>query len=232
MTQGLTALVAHEARLQVRYGIYYAYAFVLVFYLVILVWAGPWLPEWAVAVVIFTDPSALGFFFLGALMMLERGEGTRLALAVTPVSAGGYFLAKAVTLTLLAMTAVTLIWFFLHRQANWPLLMVAVVLTSVQYIGIGVPIALRFRTVTGYLIGSAAFLTPVVAPGFLALIDPTPWWLLVIPAVSQLKLMLVAVGSAEASAAAIVWMLAVGVAAAVGSVFLALVTLGKGLGVK
>lgn len=232
MAGQLATLVAHDARLQKRYGIYYAYGFVLIFYLAILIWAGPWLPKWAVAVVIFTDPSALGFFFLGALMMLERGEGTRLALAVTPVSAGGYLFAKTATLTLLAMSAVTILWFFLHRQANWPLLMLAVALTSVQYVGIGVPIALRFRTVTGYLIGSAGFLTPVIAPGFLALIDPTPWWLLAIPAASQLKLMLVAVGSVEASAAAVAGMLAVCLAAAVGGALLAATALRQELGVK
>lgn len=232
MTQRLASLVVHDARLQKRYGIYYAYGFVLVVYLAILVWAGPWLPEWAVAVAIFTDPSALGFFFLGGLMMLERGESTRMALAVTPVSAGGYLFAKTVTLTLLAMVAVTVIWLFLHRQANWPILMAAVALTSVQYIGIGVPIALRFRTVTGYLIGSSGFLTPVIAPGFLALIDPTPPWLLLVPAVSQLKLMLVALGDAEASASAVAGMMAVSAVAAAGAVILALASLRSDLGIK
>jgi fluoroquinolone transport system permease protein len=230
MANRLATLTMHEARMQKRYGIYYAYGFVLIFYLAILAWAGPWLPEWAVAVVIFTDPSALGFFFLGGLMMLERGENTRTALAVTPVTAGAYLFAKTMTLTLLAMAAVTVIWLFLHRQANWPLLMAAVALTSVQYVGIGVPIALRFRTVTGYLIGSAGFLTPVIAPGFLALLDPTPWWLLFIPAVSQLKLMLVAVGDPEVGVAAIAGMLGVAAVAAVGSVGLALVALRRELG--
>jgi hypothetical protein len=110
--------------------------------------------------------------------------------------------------------------------------MLAVALTSAQYIGIGVPIALRFRTVTGYLIGSAGFLTPVIAPGFLALIDPTPWWLLLIPAASQLKLMLVAVSSAEAGAAAVAGMLGVCSAAAVGGVTLAVAALRRELGTK
>ena len=44
------------------------------------------LPDWAAAFIIFTDPAALGFFFLGALMMLERSEGVRTALATTPLS--------------------------------------------------------------------------------------------------------------------------------------------------
>ena len=55
---------------------------------------GPHLPAWAPAFIIFTDPAALGFFFLGALMMLERSEGVRTALAVTPLSAADYLTAK------------------------------------------------------------------------------------------------------------------------------------------
>ena len=56
--------------------------------------------------------------------------------------------------------------------SNLALLFLTVALTSVQYIGIGIPIALHFRTVSGYLLGSAAFLTPLIAPAFLALLEP------------------------------------------------------------
>ena len=64
---------------------------------------------------------------------------------------------------------------FSRRGAGTSLLLLSTVaLTSVQYIGIGVPIALRFKTVSGYLMGSAGFLTPVIAPAFLALLDPFP----------------------------------------------------------
>lgn len=228
----LTLLAVHDARLQARYGIYYAYGFVVFVYVVVLVWAGPFLPDWLAAVIIFSDPSALGFYFLGALMMLERGEGVRAALATTPVSAGAYFFGKAFTLTVLALIAVAVISLAAHRPANWALLMAVVVLTSIQYIGIGVPIALSFRTATAYLIGSAAFLGPVVAPGLLALIDPTPWWLLWIPAVAQLKLMLVATGAAEAGAIMIAICLAVCLAAAAGGTWLALRALAREFGHK
>lgn len=178
-------LTLHDARLQARYGIYVAYAFVVFVYVSVLVSAGPYLPGWLSGVIIFSDPAAIGFYFLGALMMLERGEGVRAALAATPVTAGAYLFAKTFTLTVLAMIAVAAICLAARRSVDWPLLVAAVVLTSIQYVGIGVPIALRFRTTTAYLIGSAGFLFPVIAPGFLALIDPTPWWLWWIPAVAQ-----------------------------------------------
>ncbi len=221
MSRNLATLVAHDARLQYRYGIYAAYAFVVAFYCAVLVWAGPWLPEWATAVIIFTDPAALGFFFLGALMMLEKSERVRTALAVAPISASQYFLSKLITLTGMSLIACAVLLAVMHRPADPGLLLVSVALTSMQYVGIGVPIALRFRTVNGYLVGSAGFLAPLIAPGFLALLDDMPAWLAIVPAVSQLRLMLVATGAAEATMGEVALMLAVSGLAAAGAGWLA-----------
>jgi fluoroquinolone transport system permease protein len=221
MSSRLATLVAHDARLQYRYGIYAAYAFVVAFYCAVLVWAGRWLPEWATAVIIFTDPAALGFFFLGALMMLEKSERVRTALAVAPISASQYFLSKLITLTGMSLIACAVLLAVLHRPADPALLLVSVALTCMQYVGIGVPIALRFRTVNGYLVGSAGFLAPLIAPGFLALLDDMPGWLAIVPAVSQLRLMLVATGAAEATMGEVALMLALSGLAAAGAGWLA-----------
>jgi fluoroquinolone transport system permease protein len=226
----LRTLLLHDARLQYRYGIYAAYGFVVAFYVAVLVWAAPLLPPWVPAVLIFTDPAALGFFFLGALLMLERSEGVRMALAVAPVAPAEYLGGKLITLSAVSLAAAAVLLAVLHRQADGALLLLAVALTAVQYIGIGVPIALRFRTVSGYLIGSAGFLLPVIAPGFLALLHDMPLWLAAIPAVSQLRLMLVATGAADASAVELGVMLAVSSAAAVGGCWLALRSLTREFG--
>lgn len=230
MTARLATLVAHDARLQYRYGIYAAYAFVVALYAMVLVWGAQWLPAWVPAVIIFTDPAALGFFFLGALMMLEKAESVRTALAVAPISAADYFVGKTFTLTSVSLIACAVLLVFVHRSADPALLLATVALTAVQYIGIGVPIALRFRTVNAYLIGSAGFLTPVIAPGFLALLPDMPIWLAIIPAVSQLRLMMVATGAAHATAGELALMLAISVAAAAGAMLLALRALRREFG--
>lgn len=215
----ITTLIAHDIRLQYRYGIYAAYGVVVAMYSALLLTFGSQVPSWALAVLIFTDPAALGFFFLGALMMLERGEGVRTALAVTPVSATSYLAAKVVTLTGMAVLSCLAIIAAHPGASNFPLLIAAVVLTSTQYVGLGVPIALRFRTVSGYLLGSAAILTPLIAPAILALLEPFPGWLLVIPAVAQQRLLLIATGT---PASAIETSVALAVAVAASAAALAL----------
>lgn len=126
-----------------------------------------------------------------------------------------------VTLTAMALVASSILHLASMRPGNAVLLAVTIILTSIQYIGIGVPIARRFKTVSGYLMGSAGFLTPLIAPAFLALLDPFPTWPTIIPAVSQFRLMLVATGAAETNAWGLIFPLAVAIAAATGGLFLA-----------
>jgi fluoroquinolone transport system permease protein len=211
----LAALLAHDVRLQYRYGIYAAYAFIVAVYAGVLHWGAPYLPGWAVAFIIFTDPAALGFFFLGALMMLEKSELVRLALATTPMTALEYYTSKLVTLLALSLVACLCLLIVHSGEDNLALLLAAVSLTSIQYVGLGVLVAYHFATVNGYLIGSAVVLTPVIAPGLLALIDPMPAWLMLVPAASQLRLTMVATGAASANGAEILAMLAVSGAAAI-----------------
>lgn len=230
MSAGAVALIRHDVRLQYRYGIYAAYAFIVALYAAGLALLAAWLPTFVPALIIFTDPAALGFFFLGALMMLEKSEGVRAALAASPVSAADYLVGKMVTLVGLSLASCLVLMPFIHHVANPLLLLVAVMLTAIQYVGIGVPIALRSRTVNGYLIGSAGFLTPVIAPGLLALLEPFPSWLVIIPAASQLRLLLTALGAANATSAEIATALVIAAAAAIGAVALALHALRRELG--
>ena len=226
----LLALGLHDVRLQARYGIYAAYGFVIALYAAILVGVGAAMPAWGPAAIIFSDPAGLGYIFLGGLMMLEKSERVRAALSVTPVAPAEYFVAKAATLTLVALVACTVLALTMHGGADLPLLLGTVALTSVQYVGIGVPIALRFRTVTSYIIGAGGLLTPLIAPGFLALLDPMPGWLTAIPAVSQFRLMLVATHAASATPLEIALMLFVCLLAAAGASALAIHALRREFG--
>lgn len=217
----VAALLLHDIRQQYRHGIYAAYAVVVALYAALLLSAGPALPAWVAPLLIFVDPAGVGFIFLGALMLLERSEGVRLALAASPVGATDYLVSKLVTLTAMALVASIVLIAVGHQSADAPLVLLAVALTSVMYVGIGVVCARRFATVNGYLIGAGALLTPLVAPGFLAFLDPLPAPLLLWPAVAQLRLMLIGLGAGAATPLDLALMLAVSAAAAIAAVWLA-----------
>ncbi len=226
----LSTLIRHDATLQYRYGIYAAYAFVVAFYVVVLTLGRGLLPAWGVGLVIYTDPAAVGFFFLGALVMLEKGEGVRTALAVTSLRAATYLAAKVATLGSISLGASAILILVHGEVANPALLLVAVALSSLAFIGLGIPIALRFRTVNGYLVGSASFLSPIIALAGLALLEPMPVWMALWPPVAQFRLVLVATGYGTASAAEIAAMLVVSIATAAGMLVWATAALRTELG--
>lgn len=204
----LAVLLRHDLRLLRRYGIIPAYGVVVALYAAGLYLAADILPDWAIGLLIYSDPAVLGFFFLGAMMMLERAEGPRQALAITPISGRDYVLAKVLALSALALGAV-LVLGLLAPHARLGLLLGSVALISLCYCALGVLAGLRFKTVGGYLMGSAAILTPVILPGLLAFLNPMPGWAILLPPAAQLRLVLVAVGGAEAGTGAIAAMFAV-----------------------
>jgi len=162
--------------------------------------------------------------------MLEKGEGVRAALAITPLRARTYLAAKAATLSSISIAACAILIVVHGGVANPALLLLAVALSSLAFIGLGIPIALRFRTVNGYLVGSASFLTPVIALAGLALIEPMPVWMAVWPPVAQFRLVLLATGYGTASTGEVVSMIAVAAATTVGMLIWATSSLRKELG--
>lgn len=232
MTARLATLLAHDARLQFRYGVYAAYAVVVLFYAAVFYLGGAIMPRWLLALVIATDPSVVGFFFLGGLMLLEKAEAARMALAMAPVTAGEYLIAKTATLTAVALVAVVILGLLVPGGVDWPVYLIATVAASVQFVGLGALFALRFRTVTGYLIGSAGLMLPIILPGFAAFLDPMPVALSVLPFAATLRLFMVALGAAGAAPWQIGVMLAVAVAYAAAGFWIGVRALEKELGAK
>ena len=198
MTSSFTPLLINDIRLQWRNGIYFAYAFVLAAYISVLVFLGQYLPSWVVGLIIYTDPAVLGFFFLGALMMLENADGTRTALATTPMSAADYFWAKTISLTAISLLAAIILGLFIHSHINWLMYLPVILLVSLSFTAISFPIALHFKTATSYLMGAAAILTPIILPMFIALLDPFPQWTMIFPTTAQFRLLLISLGISQA----------------------------------
>ncbi|NOZ32137.1 MAG: hypothetical protein GXP01_03480 [Alphaproteobacteria bacterium] len=221
MSKGFRQLLRHDGRLFYRYGIIAANGVVVAIYALGLFLGGDWIPRQIIALIIMTDPAVLGFTFLGGLMLLERGEHSRMALAATPLSAARYAASKTIMLTAITMVAVIILALFLSFELNWWLYLATVLLTSVHYIGLAAAIAPRFRTVTGFLIGTSAILLPVILPGVLSVFIALPAVFIGIPAVSQFRLMMVALGADPANPVEIAAMLAVAIATAAGALWYA-----------
>jgi fluoroquinolone transport system permease protein len=154
-----------DLRLQVKYHIVTVAAAVTVLYTVLF--KSLPLPnlDKVLILLIFSDPSMLGFLFIGVLILFEKGANTLPALVVTPLRAWQYLWAKTLSLTCIAlacsfgMAVVGHGWSF-----GYGYLLLAVFFSSVLFLMIGFVGVARVKTFNQYLLIIPLFLAPLSLP--------------------------------------------------------------------
>ena len=102
--RGWATVIGLELRLQRRSLLYPATAVstTMICAFSLLVPSQPVPPRLA-AFFVFMDPAIIGLSFVGAMVLMEKAQGTLAALGVTPLPPGTYVGAKAIALTLVAI---------------------------------------------------------------------------------------------------------------------------------
>ena len=98
-----------DIRYQWRYGFYFIYVFLIIFFIVIIRLMPPGWQQTALTAVLLSDPALLGFLFIGGMLQLERSEGILDALFCAPLRPWEYIAAKALSLGLISTLAGCLI---------------------------------------------------------------------------------------------------------------------------
>lgn len=105
------------------------------------------------------------FFFVAGLMLLERDEGTLTALAVSPVSPGGYLASRMISLTTLAaIETAALVWIAFDSHGAWLLIIAGTAALGAVYTGFGAVIAARYASVNALLLPASMVVTLLLLP--------------------------------------------------------------------
>lgn len=96
-------LLLWDMRFQARYGFYLLYTFLTLLYAAVLLalpesWKGK-----TASFLIFSDPAAMGLFFMGAIVLLEKSQRVTAFFAVTPLKACEYVASKVMSLNAIAL---------------------------------------------------------------------------------------------------------------------------------
>ena len=140
-----------DIRYQWRYGFYLIYAFMAAFFIaVIRVLPADW-RQIALIAVLLTDPALLGFFFIGGILQLERGEGLLDALFLSPLRPWEYIVSKGASLGVLT----TLVGCLMALGSGVPgirygLLAIVLFLGSICFTWIGIATAINLRSMNAY----------------------------------------------------------------------------------
>lgn len=174
------AAFRNDLRLQFRHGFYYVYLVLAIIYVIILRVLPAAARDLLLPLVIFTDPAIAGFYFIGAIVLLERADGTQQALFITPLRIRDYFLSKVLSLSALALaTSLAIALFAVGPVFNILALIIGVTLTSVLFVLLGLAFVSRFKVLNIYLFsaGLAVALMSLPLLGFLNIWDSLVFWL-------------------------------------------------------
>lgn len=145
----LFILTKLELKLLFKEGIIYLYALLGIIYLVILFLIPTEYRTKAGVLLIFTDPAAMGLFFIGLVILLEKSQRVFSSLSVTPIKSLEYVIAKSLAFLLLGYI-VSLLLYLTFRE-NLLAITLSVLLTSVFFSFIAIALALNSASLNGFL---------------------------------------------------------------------------------
>ena len=161
----LAATARLDLHLQMRNGFYYAVAFVLVCWLLVLTRLPPIDWGYILPAVVFGNLVMVNFYFVAGLVLLEKGEGTLEAQVVTPLADWEYLASKTLTLAALSVVEqVIIVWTAYGGGFAAGPLVAGVVLAGVLYTLTGFFLVARYRSINEFMFPSVVFTTVISLP--------------------------------------------------------------------
>ena len=177
----LRSLFLFDMRFQAKYGFYFLYTVLTAVYIVILLAIpGSW-REKAAAVLIFSDPAAMGLFFMGAIVLLEKSQHTPCALAVSPARAIEYMIAKAGSLSAVSLAVAALLALAADAK-HLHIILPGTMISSVVFTLLGMIVATKTESLNQFILWTVPVEFACFAPAVLHLFEVTPAWLKYYPA--------------------------------------------------
>jgi fluoroquinolone transport system permease protein len=158
MMRRLRATLLCDVRLQLRNGFYYATAFILLVWALILAWLPAADLRWILPPIVLGNLVLNTFYFLAALVLLEHDEGSLHARRVTPLRQHEYLASKLITLTALALAENLLIVVLFHGTGfAWLTMSLAIIIASVVYALMGMIAVARYDSINAFLMPSVLY---------------------------------------------------------------------------
>lgn len=176
-----TSLMIWDMKFQVRYGFYLLYGFLMLLYVVLLVSLPQSWKENAAAILIFSDPAAMGLFFMGAVVLLEKSQRVTSFFSVSPLDALEYVCSKVLSMSLIALLVAAVLAASANSRSLLPVLF-GTFLSSVLFTLFGMIIAAKITSLNQFLLATVPVEICAFVPAILHLLGITPAFLRIYPA--------------------------------------------------
>lgn len=163
----LLKLIKGDLFFLARYGLFLVYAVFIVVYLVMLHYIPGETGTFVMKLLVFSDPAAMGLFFMGAVVLLEKSQRVNCSLAVSPVTVSEYIASKAAAFLIAGVAVGLIIAFGSGRSLNLAGI-IGIAGGSLIFSMGGLFVASKTRSLNQFIIFSLPVEIFVSAPGFLA----------------------------------------------------------------
>ena len=162
----LKNLVQKDIFFQWKYGFYYIYALISIIYICVLNSLPEAYKNDVSTVLVFSDPAAIGLFFMGAIILLEKSQRILNAVAISPVKVMEYIFSKVIALAIIS-SIVSVVIAISTGMSNIFLVIIGTVLTSIIFTLIGIIAATQIQSLNQFMFISLiieiiCFLPPIV----------------------------------------------------------------------
>jgi fluoroquinolone transport system permease protein len=158
----------NDIRFQYKYGFYLLYLVITAVYIgVILALPSSWRKVVA-AVVVFSDPAALGFVFMGAIVLFEKSERVLNSLFISPLKVNEYILSKVLSLSLIStLVGSAIVILTCKGSVSVISVILGVLLGSILFSLAGLIVATRINSLNQFIIGLIPIGSVLSMPPFL-----------------------------------------------------------------
>ena len=135
----------------------------------------------------FSDPAALGMFFMGAVILLERSQRVLESLAVSPVRSEEYIVSKALSLSLIGTLAAAVLG-VVGGSPSLPLLCIGTFTGAMLFSMVGLTAGARISTLNQFILVTVPVELLIFGPAILWVAGYQPWLLGLHPGVAVYQL--------------------------------------------
>lgn len=159
------ATLQTDVRVQLRNGFYLATAFVVACSIALLRWLPNDVAALLLPVVLLENILINTFYFVSALLLLERGEGTLAAQSVTPLRGDEYLASKVMTLTALSLVESLLIATAVTGLDGRLLMMsLGIALAAILFCLSGVALIVHYESINEFIMPSVLYTAVLSLP--------------------------------------------------------------------
>ena len=185
----LKALILGDVRFQIKYGFYLVYLFFSILYIGILFALPLAWRHTAAILMIFSDPAAMGLYFMGAIVLFEKSERVLNSVAISPVKPCEYVISKLVSIGCIS-TIVAVAIGASNDVITRPFYFLAgIFLCSCLFSAIGLIVACRISSLNQFIIATIPAELIINLPSIAWLFGYQKSWLLYHPGVSLIELL-------------------------------------------